>query len=435
MIQSLRGRLFVGFTAIIIMAGAAGGSLSYGWAYSEAIEVQDSVLVQVGAFVLNASVRQTQPINGVDADSEVAVVELGDMPRGAAENRKLWALRDGLHNETYQGQPVRALLRTRPDGSRFAVTQSTEIRSELARNMALRTLLPFAALVPCLMLVTAIVIAGSLRPMLRLASDLDARKADDVRPLPAVGAPSELQSFLGSINGLLGRLQAMIDQQRRFVADAAHELRTPITALSLQAENLDLMEVPATARERLSALKSGMRRTKHLLEQLLSLAYQDVAQTCANETVYLDQIAKGVVADFLPDAAARNVDLGFTVVEAVAVEGEPRSLVSAIRNLIENALKFTPDGGRVDLGIYRADGAAVFQVEDSGPGIPPHDLDRIFEPFFRGRQGTADGSGLGLSIVKRVVDRSAGTITIENIVGRDQPGLRAIIRLKAAPEA
>jgi two-component system OmpR family sensor kinase len=342
MISSLRGRLFAGFTAIIILTGAVGGTLAHKWAYGEAIEVQDSVLVQVGEFVRNATVRQSQPVNGVDRDSEVAVVELGNAPRGPAEERKLWALQDGLHNDVYQGQPVRALLGTRPDGSRFAVTQSTEIRSELAGNMALRTLLPIAALVPCLMLVTGIVIAGSLRPMLRLAQNLDVRKADDVGQLPLPGAPSELRPFLVSINGLLGRLQAMLDQQRRFIADAAHELRTPITALSVQAENLDLVEMPSAARHRLEALKSGMRRTKHLLEQLLALAHQDAASPAVGQTVYLDQLAKGVVGDFLPEAAARNVDLGFAVAEAVTVEAQPQLLTSAIRNLVQNALKFTP---------------------------------------------------------------------------------------------
>ena len=435
MISSLRGRLFVGFTAIIILTGAVGGSLAYKWAYSEAIEVQDSVLVQVGAFVLNASVRQSQPVNGIDRDSEVAVIELGNAPRGPAEERKLWALRDGLHNDAYQGQPVRALLGTRPDGSRFAVTQSTEIRSELAGNMALRTLLPIAALVPCLMLVTAIVITGSLRPMLRLARNLDVRRADDVSQLWVSGAPSELRPFLGSINGLLGRLQAMLDQQRRFIADAAHELRTPITALSLQAENLNPMEMTPAAGERLQALKSGMRRTKHLLEQLLALAHQDARTASADDTIHLDQVAKEVVADFFPEAATRNVDLGFAVAEAVAVKAEPQLLMSAIRNLVHNALKFTPDGGRVDLGVYRENDTAVFQIEDTGPGIPADDLERVFEPFYRGRQTTGEGSGLGLSIVKRIVDRSGGKIEIENIVGRDPSGLRVTLRLPTAPTA
>src|SRR5215475_5100751 len=120
MLTSLRGRLFAGLTAIIVVTGAIGGTFAYMWAYSEAIEMQDSVLIQIGTFALNASIRQSQPVNGVDAESEIGIVELGATPHGSPDDRGLWSLQDGLHNDVYQGQPVRVLLRTRPDGSRFA---------------------------------------------------------------------------------------------------------------------------------------------------------------------------------------------------------------------------------------------------------------------------------------------------------------------------
>ncbi|MFH0297798.1 ATP-binding protein [Bradyrhizobium sp. 31Argb] len=429
MLKSLRARLFVGLTAIIVLTGVIGGTFAYLWAYSEAIEMQDSVLIQVGTFALNASVRESQPVNGVDAEAEVAVIELGTSPRGSADDRNLWTLPDGLHNGVYRGQPIRLLLRTRADGSRFAVTQRTEIRTEIADDMALRTLLPIVALVPCLLLVTALVIASSFRPMVKLAHDLDARRGDDIHELKAAGMPSELHPFLVSINGLLDRMRGMMEQQRRFIADAAHELRTPITALSLQAENLDPREMPPQARERLNALKSGMRRTKHLLEQLLALARQDAVQATVWETVSLDEIAKEVVADLLPEAAARDIDLGFRMAETVAVSGDALSLASAVRNLVENAVKFTPDGGSVDLGVYREGEMAVLQIEDTGPGIPPSDLDRIFEPFFRGERPTGEGSGLGLSIVKRIIDRCGGSIAFENVNGTGRSGLRATIKM------
>jgi two-component system, OmpR family, sensor kinase len=433
MLTSLRGRLFAGLTAIIVLAGAGGATFAYLWAYNETIEIQDSVLIQIGTFASSASLRQSQPVDGVDAESEIGVVELGPAPRGSGEDRRLWRLQDGLHNDSYQGHLVRILLRTRPDGSRFAVTQRTDIRSEIAGDMALRTLLPIAALVPCLMLVIAFVIARSFRPMVRLAEELDARRADDVAELEARAAPAELQPFLGSINGLLGRMGTMMEQQRRFIADAAHELRTPITALSLQAENLDPIDMPAVARDRVDALKSGMRRTKHLLEQLLALARQDAGQPIIRETVFLDAIAKGVVADLLPEAAAREIDLGFTIAEEVALQGEPFSLISAVRNLVENAVKFTPNGGSVDLGVFPEGEMAVLQLEDTGPGIPPGELDRIFEPFFRGRQPTGEGAGLGLSIVKRIVERFGGSIAIENITGVDRAGLRVTVKLPCDP--
>jgi two-component system OmpR family sensor kinase len=429
MTKSLRARLFLGLTAIILLAGCVGGVFAYVWAFNETIEMQDSILIQIGTFALNGSFRDDQALHGVDADAEVTVIELGNAPRGAAENRQLWNLKDGLHLAPLQGGPMRLLLRTRPDGSRFAVAQRTKIRDEIARDMALRTLLPIAALIPCLMLVTAFVIAKSLRPMVELAGELDIRRADDMAPLPLAGTPSELHPFIASINGLLERIRLMLDQQRRFVADAAHELRTPITALSLQAENLDPLEMSPGARDRLDALKSGMRRTKNLLEELLALARHDAAPLEVGETVYLDRVAKAVVADLLPEAAARDIDLGFTMAETVAVHGDSFALTSAIRNLVENAVKFTPDGGRVDLGVYRDARIAIVQIEDTGPGIPPSDLDRIFEPFFRGQRASSEGAGLGLSIVKRIIDRYSGSIEIENIAEADRSGLRATLRL------
>jgi two-component system, OmpR family, sensor kinase len=430
MTNSLRARLFVGLTAIILVAGCLGGVFAYVWAFDEAIEMQDSILIQIGSLLQNGSVKSDRSLHGIDAEAEVDVEELGVAPLGSAEDRKLWSLRDGLHVATRNGRSMRVLLRTRPDGSRLAVAQPTAIRDETASGMALRTLLPIAALIPCLLLVTAFVIRRSLRPMVRLAGDLDARRADDMTPLPLAGMPGELHPFIASINGLLERMRLMMDQQRRFVADAAHELRTPITALSLQAENLDPVDLPEEARQRLAALKNGMRRTKHLLEQLLALARHEVGPPGEAAVVSLDGIVKDVVADLLPEAARKGVDLGFELIEPITTKGEPVLIATMIRNLIDNAARFTPPGGRVDIGVYREGSEAVLQIEDTGPGIPSGDIDRIFEPFFRGSRPTEDGTGLGLSIAKSIVDRLGGAIVLENVSGPALTGLRATVRLR-----
>jgi two-component system, OmpR family, sensor kinase len=430
--RSLRARLFVGLTVVILLAGCLGGVATYLWAFDEAIEMQDSTLIQIGSLLQNGAVKSDAALQGIDADAEVNVIELGTVPHGPAEERQLWSLQDGLRVATLKGQPVRTLLRTRGDGSRFALTQQTDVRDDIAGNMAFRTLLPIAALVPCMLLVTALVVAGSLRPMVHLAGDLDLRRADDMTPLPLTGMPSELHPFIVSINGLLERMKQMMDQQRRFVADAAHELRTPITALGLQAENLDTVDLPESARERLAALRQGMRRTNHLLEQLLALARQEIGPSEA-AMVELDRVAKDSVADVLPEAARKDIDVGFELIEPIAIKGEPIMVPTMIRNLLENAVRFTPRGGRVDIGVYRDSGEAVVQIEDTGPGIPPRDMDRIFEPFFRRSQPIEDGTGLGLSIVKRVVDRLGGSIVLENISGSSGTGLRATVRLPVDP--
>jgi two-component system, OmpR family, sensor kinase len=188
-------------------------------------------------------------------------------------------------------------MATRPDGSRFVVAQQTAVRDEIAGDLAIRALVPIAALIPGLMLVTAFVISRSFRPVERLAARLKARQANDLHKLPIEDNLRELHPFNASINGLLDRIRLMVDQQSRFIADAAHELRTPVTALSLQAENLDSVSLPDGCRTRLATLRAGIGRTKHLLEQMLALARHDMRQSDKHGLVALDLVAKEVVAD------------------------------------------------------------------------------------------------------------------------------------------
>ncbi|MET4799648.1 ATP-binding protein [Bradyrhizobium sp. LB11.1] len=434
MIRSLRGRLFISLTAVVLLTGLVGGVFAHRWAFDEAIETQDSVLIQIAGLVQNGGLTGARDLHGVDEDSEVWLIELGRAPQGAPEERLLWRLQDGMRDATRKGKPIRVVLRTRSDGSRFAVAQSTGVRDEIAGDMAFRTVLPIAALIPCLMLVIAFVIARSLGPMVRLADELDARRADDMTALPLRDLPSELNPFVSSINGLLRRMHDMMEQQRRFIADAAHELRTPLTALSLQAENLDQVELPPTARERLAVLRQGMLRSKHLLEQLLALARHDAAPLDRTqwEIVELDGVARGVIADLLQQAIGRDVDLGFERAEPTPVRGEPAMLAAMIRNLIDNALRFTSVGGRIDVVIYQDGATAVLQIEDTGPGVAPEEIGRIFEPFFRGQRPEGDGVGLGLSIVKRIVDRLGGSIEAVNVTEPRRTGLRVLVKLPAA---
>lgn len=429
MIRSLRGRLFAGLTAIILLTGIVGGLFAHHWAFNEAIEMQDSVLIQIAGLVQAGALSGGRELHGVDEDAEVWLID-----QASEDDATLWSLKDGLALATRKGLPIRVLLRTRPDGTRFAVAQRTSVRDEIAADMAFRTVLPIAALIPCLLLVTAIVIARSLRPMMRLAGDLDGRRADDMTPLPGAQMPSELHPFITSINGLLQRMRLLMDQQRRFVADAAHELRTPITALSLQAENLDSVDLPSGARDRVAALRRGISRTKHLLEQLLALARQEAGslEGATIPVVALDDVAKEIVADVLPGAASRGIDLGFARVEPAMVRGEAVMLAALARNLLDNALRFTLRGGRIDAWVYRDGNTAILEIEDSGPGVAPEEIGRLFEPFFRGRRPEGEGVGLGLSIVKRIVDRLGGSIEVANIAESGRTGLRVLVKLPAA---
>jgi two-component system OmpR family sensor kinase len=436
-VASLRNRLLIGIGAFVLVTGLAAGGIAFKSSFDEAIELQDSMLVQIGALVAAHGVQPPAPVGeAVDAEARITVQELGDAGKKAEGAQAIpglpASLPDGLQTVARGGEDWRLVVRTRADGSRVAVGQPTAGRDESATNSALRTVLPLAALIPCLTLLVAIVIHRTLRPVLRLADRLDAKRPDDFEKLPLDGVPAELRSFVASINRLLGRVSTMVDQNRRFIADAAHELRTPITALGIQAENLDRIDLPPQSRARLDVLIQGIRRTAHLLEQLLAHARYDTGAATDAVVTAFDHIARECVSDLLPIAAARVVDLGFARLEAVFVRGDATALAVMLRNLLDNALRHTPAGGRVDLYLYRDDDNAVVRIEDTGPGILPADLECVFEPFFRGSRSADEGTGLGLSIVHRIVGGFDGTITIENIAAPKRSGLRVTVILPAA---
>ena len=432
MMASLRARLYAGLAAIILLTGMAAGVTAFRWAYDEAIELQDAVLLQIGALAVNHRL-QTGPVieHGIDAETRVIIEELGQSPPdvNAGLPRLPDDIPDGLQTLVRGKGSWRLEVRTRPDGSRVAVSQSTDYRDEIAHDSALRAILPLAGLIPCLMLLVGVVIRYSFRPVSRLAAQLDAKETDHLAKLPSEGMPKELLPFIASINRLLERIRAMFDQQRRFIAHAAHELRTPVTALSLQAENLDHSELPQESRDRLAALKAGIRRTAHLLEQLLALAKYDVGRAPQAPRTAFDNIAKEVVADFMPRAQARAVDLGFERIDHVFVDADGTALAALVRNLIDNALNHTPDGGRIDIGLFRLRNHAVFRIEDSGPGIPQGEWARVFEPFYRGDWSVGEGTGLGLSIVRSVAETLGGSVVLENIVAPNRTGLCVSVRI------
>jgi two-component system OmpR family sensor kinase len=395
------------------------------------------MLVQIGALVAAHAVQGPAPVvEAVDAEARIAIEELGDAGQKTEGTQALPGLPanlpDGLQTVARGGEGWRLVVRTRADGSRVAVGQPTAIRDEFATSSALHTVLPLAALIPCLTLLVAIVIHRTLRPVLRLADRLDAERSDDFEKLPLSGMPAELRPFIAAINRLLERVGTMVGQNRRFIADAAHELRTPITALGIQAENLDRIDLPPESRARLGVLIQGVRRVAHLLEQLLDHARYGTGPATGTAVTAFDHVARECVADLLPIAAARGVDLGFGRLETVFVRGEATALAVMLRNLLDNALRHTLAGGRVDLYLYRDNDGAVVRIEDTGPGIVPADLERVFEPFFRGGGPVDEGTGLGLSIVRRIVDGLGGRITIENIAVAEPCGLRVVVTLPAA---
>jgi two-component system, OmpR family, sensor kinase len=297
------------------------------------------------------------------------------------------------------------------------IAQDMNARAGRAQSLALRAVLPFALLTPLLMLAVWWIINRSLAPIERARRQLAGRAADDFSPLLNADLPDEVRPLVDELNLLFGRVRDAFNAQKNFVADAAHELRSPLTALKLQAQSLRRAEVEPAAREAgVARLNQGIDRAIRLVEQLLVLAREESAakSEAKDKPVDLDEIVRLAIADMLPQAQIKHIDLGLHQHEAAWVHGQPEALRVLLRNLLENAVKYTPLSGRVDVGLEVIGADAVLTVEDSGPGIAVEDRLRVFDRFFRSGDAQGEtGNGLGLAIVKTIADRHGATLQLD----------------------
>jgi two-component system OmpR family sensor kinase len=292
------------------------------------------------------------------------------------------------------------------------VAQAEDEREAIATKTAVRTLLPFVVLIPVFGLMIWFAVGRGLRPLFAMSQAVAKRQPDALAPLAERNLPQELQPLAGSLNALLARLDSALGAQRRFTADAAHELRTPLAALKLQ---LDVARRASDQPARTAAyddLDAGVERAAHLVDQLLTLARIE-PEALATRAVDCDlaEIAKEAIVARGALAAKRHIDLGLARETPGHVRGDPASLAILLSNLLDNALRYTPEGGKIDVALDNDGGHAVLTVIDNGPGIPPEERARVFDRFFRG-DDREPGSGLGLSIVKRIADAHHAAIEL-----------------------
>jgi two-component system, OmpR family, sensor kinase len=327
------------------------------------------------------------------------------------------------------------------------IAQPMSVRRQQAAQFAVHTLTPFALLMPLLGLVVWLAVGHAMQPLQRVAKAVKARRVNALEPLSDERLPDEVRPLVSSLNDLLARLTAALDRERAFVADAAHELRTPLTALHLQ---LGALARAATEPERAQAmgkLSEGVQRAIRLVEQMLALARQEPRAEPVRTRFALDELAREVVAELVPLADSRQIDLGISEAQTVVVWGERDAVATLTRNLVDNAVRYTPVGGRVDVSVERmgepqsgerpattagpgappprtASGTApparaAIRVVDNGPGIEPKERERVFDRFYRREGNREPGSGLGLAIVKAIAAAHGATVTLgEGAEGR-----------------
>jgi two-component system OmpR family sensor kinase len=434
--QSVQLQLSYSLAAAVVAMAVLAGVFAFATAFQEANDLQDDTLREIAALLGKTPLPSTHSIEiarAVDVDEDVRVIvqpvgspgapiepRAGDLPFPAT-------LRDGLQTLEVDGIPLRMVVTTHPDGRRFVVAQKAQVLDEIAREAALRTVAPFLLLVPVLLLVVARLVRRMFRPIAILSAEIDLRDVRDLRPVQETGLPLEVRPFATAINRMLGRVHQSMELQRRFIADAAHEIRTPMTAMSLQAERLSQADMSLQARERLTTLRSGIERGRNLLEKLLTLARSQDGRQRVAAPIAVRDVYRQVLEDLVALAEAKRIDVGVEGDQDVRLHADEADLVAMVKNLVENAIRYSPEGGRVDISAAVTGDVATLQVRDSGPGIPLGERERVFDPFYRALGHDTAGSGLGLAIVKAVADRIGANINLAYCDEKTQTGLCASV--------
>ena len=434
--RSLRMRLLMFLLAAIVLAGAVQGALAYRGALEEADALFDYHMQQTALALRSGLPVDAQGLGpGLDPEDEnnefiVQVwtnegLRIFESAVGAALPQ-IAVL--GFTNVQARGGTYRVFsMQTRSQV--IQVAQNMAARRDMARSLALRTLAPLAIMAPLLVLAVWWGVSRSLAPVERVRRQLAQRQADDLSPVSDAQLPDEVQPLVSELNLLFERVQHAFEAQQHFVADAAHELRSPLAALRLQLQGLQRAGDDAARAAAIERLSAGIERATRLVEQLLTLARQE-ASTAVNDPVDLRATAQLALADVAPAAQARSMDVGLLDSDAATVTGNAEALRMLARNLLDNAIKYSPPGGQVDLQVRREGDHAVLTVEDSGPGIAPEHRERAMQRFVRVTADRAPGSGLGLAIVQAIAQGHGATVALDSSARLG--GLRVTVRFAAA---
>ncbi|MBA4069603.1 MAG: two-component sensor histidine kinase [Acinetobacter sp.] len=289
------------------------------------------------------------------------------------------------------------------------VSQQQNVRQELALELAANMFLPYVLFLPFALFGLGWMIRKNFQPLNDFKTELASRKAQDLKPIAMKDYPLELEPTIQEMNYLFGRISLAQQEQRQFVADSAHELRTPLTALNLQLQIL-LQQFPQS--ESIHNLSQGILRMQHLVNQLLSLAKQDVTEGLSEpvQLLSLNQMTVTCIEELIQLALQKDIDLGVEQQQELQIQGQASALHSIIYNLIDNAIKYSPKDGVINVSIFQQGRQAVLQIEDSGAGIDPAQFNQIRQRFYRIHNHAEIGSGLGLSIVDKATERLGGTL-------------------------
>ena len=432
--NSIRVRLLLALLATLMLAAAVMGAVAYRNVLSETEALFDYQLRQMAL-----SLRDQGEIASAQADALADeqfdfVVQIWTV-----DGRSIYASRAhsalparallGLADVTVDGQTWRTFSVATHERV-IQVAQPRLIRQRLAADAALRSVMPLLLLAPVMALAIWWLVNLTLAPLRRVAADVRERDEQSMQALPSAGLPDEVAPLVSALNALLQRLGASLDTQRAFVSEAAHELRSPLTALKLQLQILKRAGDDAGRAEAIARLAAGIDRAVRLVEQLLALARSEPgAPATPMQALDLSEAVREGVADTVPLAQSRGTELELMADAPVAIRGDRAALLTLTRNLADNAVRYSPAQSRVEVRVKLEGGWATLQVDDAGPGIPPNERERVFDRFYRRNSGDEEGTGLGLAIVHSVAQRHGAEVELG-----DSPlgGLRVTVRFRAA---
>ena len=410
--QSLQVRISIALILMFLPLSIIAGAFSYYQTYHEAEELQDDLLRQTAAYINPKTTDYTQ----IGSENHILIQTFGQEDTVPLSN----TLGEGFHtikggvddDDDDDDDEYRAYIHQTPQG-KIAVLQETEYRDDLAATAAYQSVLPLLIALPLMILLTVWITYRAMRPVKTLSASLGKRRSDDLSPLDGEGVPSEIQGFVTAINQLLQRTGENIRRQQRFIADAAHELRSPLTALSLQAERLTKLPQSEEAREQTGLILQSIQRNRHLLEQLLTHARAQGSETQRNLTdISLQAQFRRVLQELMPLALDKQQDIGVAVENDLRIRADDTEIYTLIKTFTDNAIRYTPAGGRIDIGFSETPTTLTIWVEDDGPGIPAAERSRVTDAFYRILGTEQQGTGLGLSIADAIAKRYGGKLIL-----------------------
>ncbi len=419
--KSIRKRLLVILLVTLALGLLAGCLMVWQRAKEESGESLDYQMREMAVSLYNGNFNEVGNLAHVDPEenSNIVIQIINTLTGRTAYQSHPSVRLPILSHPGYQTVPINnenwRIYMVRQSGRVYELAQPMSSRDRIATEFAMHVSLPFLIVFPVIGLLIWLILSHELSPLLRFTSWINQKHPEDLAQYPAQNLPQELIPLANAINNLLTRLDHALEQQRIFVADASHELRTPLTALTLQIQLLQAARSPDEQQQAIRNLGTGVERARHLTEQLLVLARNEASLSLhSNNPIELTPLVRDLLCQHAIVANDRQIDLGMTEADPdITILGNPPDLGIMLTNLLSNALRYTPSGGRIDLATGRSNDSCWFSISDSGPGIPEEERKRVFNRFYRIPGAAGNGTGLGLAIVRAIADRHQARIELD----------------------